>query len=72
MISQLIQEEFFQDANLHGTVLAMVCATWCGMCELDRASEVRVVQLDFSAAFDRVNHYGLIYKLKSVGSAALC
>ena len=36
-------------------------------CSLDRAAEVRVVQLDFSAAFDRINHSGLFYKLKSVG-----
>ena len=34
---------------------------------LDRAAEVRVFQLDFSAAFDLVNHSGLIYKLKGVG-----
>ena len=34
---------------------------------LDRDAEVRVVLLDFSAAFDRVNHSGLIYELKSVG-----
>ena len=34
---------------------------------LDRTAEVRVVQLDFSAAFDHGNHSGWIYKLKSVG-----
>ena len=33
---------------------------------LDRAAEVRVVQLDFLGEFDRVDHSGLIYKLKSV------
>ena len=34
---------------------------------LDAGCESRVVQLDFSAAFDRVNHAGLIYKLQCVG-----
>ena len=29
--------------------------------------EARVVQIDFSAAFDRVNHLGILYKLCSVG-----
>ena len=27
----------------------------------------RIVQIDFSAAFDRVNHLGILYKLCSVG-----
>ena len=34
---------------------------------LDKNYESRVVSLDFSAAFDTVNHKGLIFKLKSVG-----
>ena len=29
--------------------------------------EARIVQIDFSAAFDRVNHLGILYKLCSVG-----
>ena len=29
--------------------------------------EVRIVQIDFSAAFDRVNHQGILFKLCSVG-----
>ena len=29
--------------------------------------EARIVQIDFSAAFDRVNHQGILYKLCSVG-----
>ena len=29
--------------------------------------EARIVQIDFSAAFDRVNHQGILYKLSSVG-----
>ena len=34
---------------------------------LDKNCESRLVSLDFSAAFDTVNHRGLIFKLKSVG-----
>ena len=34
---------------------------------LDRGMERRLVQLDLSIAFDRVSHYGLLYKLRSVG-----
>ena len=34
---------------------------------LDYGHEARVVGLDFSAAFDRVNHLALIYKLKLLG-----
>ena len=29
--------------------------------------EARIVQIDFSTAFDRVNHQGILYKLCSVG-----
>ena len=34
---------------------------------LDRGTEGRLVQLDLSAAFDRVSHGGLLYKLRSIG-----
>ena len=34
---------------------------------LDSGLEARMIGLDFSAAFDRVNHKALIYKLKQVG-----
>ena len=34
---------------------------------LDRGQEARIVQIDFNAAFDRVNHQGILYKLSSVG-----
>ena len=29
--------------------------------------EGRLVQLDFSTAFDRVSHCGMLYKLRSIG-----
>ena len=33
---------------------------------LDTGVESHIVQLDFSAAFDRVSHSGLLFKLKSI------
>ena len=34
---------------------------------LDTGMESYIVQPDFSAAFDRVSHSGLLFKLKSIG-----
>ena len=35
--------------------------------ELDKGREVDAILLDFSKAFDRVNHHKLVYKLKEIG-----
>ena len=34
---------------------------------LEMGQEARTVQIDFSAAFDRVDHKGILFKLCSVG-----
>ena len=34
---------------------------------LESGQEARIVQIDFSAAFDRVNQQGILFKLCSVG-----
>ena len=34
---------------------------------LENRQEARIVQIDFSAAFDRDNHQGILYWLCSVG-----
>ena len=34
---------------------------------LQSGQEARIVQIDFSAAFDTVNHQGILYMLCSVG-----
>ena len=39
--------------------------------ELDRGGELALVQIDFSAAFDRVNHGGLVFKLREAGVGGL-
>ena len=49
-------------------LLDIVCA---GQLELDRGGELALVQIDFSAAFDRVNHGGLVFKLREPGVGGL-
>ena len=43
-----------------------MCGTHLTECFRD-GQEARIVQIDFSAAFDRVNHQGILFKLCSVG-----
>ena len=35
---------------------------------LESGQEARIAQIDFSAAFDGVNHQGILYRLCSVGN----
>ena len=42
---------------------AFLCMSYA----LENGQEARVVQIDFSAASDRVNHLGILHKLCSVG-----
>ena len=49
-------------------LLDIVCA---GQLELDRGGELALVQIDFSAVFDRVNHGGLVFKLREAGVGGL-
>ena len=49
-------------------LLDIVCA---GQLELDRGGELALIQIDFSAAFDRVNHGGLVFKLWEAGVGGL-
>ena len=50
-----------------GTCDALLDYCNMGQLALDSGAEMRTVQIDFSAAFDRVNHEALIYKLRDVG-----
>ena len=50
-----------------GTCDALFCLSHTLQSALESWQEVRFVQIDFSAAFDRVNHQGILYKLCSVG-----
>ena len=50
-----------------GTCDALLCVSHTMQSALKRGQEARIVQIDFSSAFDRVNHKGILYKLSSVG-----
>ena len=50
-----------------GTCDALLCVSHTLQSALESGQEARIVQIDFSAAFDRVNHKGILYKLCSVG-----
>ena len=49
-----------------GTCDALLCVSHTLQNALENGQEARIVQIDFSAAFDRVNHRGILYKLGSV------
>ena len=50
-----------------GTCDALLCVSHTLQSALERWQEARIMQIDFSTAFDRVNHQGILYKLCSVG-----
>ena len=50
-----------------GTCDAHLCMSHTLQSALESGQEARIVQIDFSAGFDRVNHLGILYKLCSVG-----
>ena len=50
-----------------GTCDALLDIVSTGQMELDRGGELALVQIDFSAAFDKVNHGGLVFKLQEAG-----
>ena len=50
-----------------GTCDALLCVAHTLQSALEMGQEARIVQFDFSTAFDRVNHQGILFKLRSVG-----
>ena len=50
-----------------GNCDALLCVSHTLQSALESGQEARIMQIDFSAAFDRVNHMGILYKLCSVG-----
>ena len=46
---------------------ALLCMSHTLQSALESGQEAGIVQIDFSAAFDRVNHQGILYRLCSVG-----
>ena len=51
-----------------GTCDALLSVSHTLQSAWESGQEAWIVQIDFSAAFDRVNHQGILYKLCSVGS----
>ena len=49
-----------------GTCDALLCVSHSLQSALESGQEARIVQIDFSAAFGRVNHQGVLCKLCSV------
>ena len=50
-----------------GTCDALLCVSHTLQSVLESGQEARIVQTDFSAAFDRINLLGILYKLWFVG-----
>ena len=50
-----------------GTCDALLCGSHTLQSALESGQEARIVQIDFSAVFDRVNHQGILYRLCSMG-----
>ena len=50
-----------------GTCDALLCMSHTLQSALESGQQARIVQIDFSGTFDRVNHQVILYKLCSVG-----
>ena len=50
------------------TCNALLCVYHTLQSALESGKKARIVEIDFSAAFDRVNHLGILNKLCSVGT----
>ena len=46
---------------------ALLCVPHTLLSAFESGQEGRIVQIDFSAAFDMINHQGILYKFGSVG-----
>ena len=49
-----------------GTCDELLCMSHTLQSALESGQEARIMQIDFSAAFDRISHLGILYKLCSV------
>ena len=50
-----------------GSCDALLCVSDTLQSALESGQEAGIVQVDFSAAFNRVNHQGILYRLCSLG-----
>ena len=63
----VIPTTLFANRKDLGTCDALLCVAHSLQSALEMGQEARIVQIDFSAALDRVNHQGILFKLCSVG-----
>ena len=52
---------------LIGTCDALLCLSHTQLKASDSGLEAGILQIDFSETFDRANHQGILYKLRSLG-----
>ena len=55
-----------------GTSDALLCVSHTLQSVSESAQEARIVQIDFSSAVDKVNQWGILYRLFYVGIGGLC
>ena len=67
----LFPSQQFSNRKNYGCVDALLSISNEIKTALDRGGESRLIQLDFSAAFDRVNHRALIHQLQCLGIGGL-
>ena len=65
--SGVLQTTQFAYRKCLGTCDGLLCVSHTLQSALERGQEAGIVQIDFNAAFDRVNHQGILYTLCSVG-----
>ena len=65
--SDLLPKTQFAHWKGLGTCDALLCVSPTLQRALESGQEARIVQIDFSASNDRVNHLGILYKLCSAG-----
>ena len=66
LIRKSLSTQFVYRKDL-GTYDALLCMSHTLQSALESGQEAWIVQIDFSAAFDRVIHKGILYRLCSVG-----
>ena len=64
--SSVLQTTQFAYRKGLGTCDALLCVSLTLQSAWKNGQEARIMQIDFRAAFDRVNHLGILYKLCSV------
>ena len=63
----VLQTTHFDYRKGLGICDALLCMSHTLQSALESGQEARIVQIDFNAAFDRVNHHGILYNLCYVG-----